>query len=164
VYASALADAGEELDGRVAAAAEMAVAKVSVHAAAIVLARERLVDMNEGRGIRRAKREPLIARAGRDQLSTSDATIRALGEARQASARGLDAGSGRQGCSGSRDLTGEVLSGNDGTQQSFAADTSRRLPRQRGASSRQDARNTALIRETCYPTVTFVSCATVSEF
>src|SRR6185312_6796334 len=87
VYASALADAGEELDGRVAAAAEMAVARVSVPAAAIVIARERLVDMNEGRGIRRAKREPLIARAAARSTSTSDATIRALGEARQASVR-----------------------------------------------------------------------------
>jgi hypothetical protein len=129
-----------------------------------VIARERLVDMNEGRRIRRAKREPLIARAARDQLPTSDATIRALGKRGRHRHADLTQGQGARAVRGSRDLTGKVLSGNDVTQQSFAADTSRRLPRQRGTESRQHGRNSILIRETCYPKVTFVSCATLREF
>lgn len=109
VNASAVAVIGEGDAEALEAPAEMTVARASVPAAAAVIAFERLVDKKEGRGICRAKTKTLDSSRRARSTSTSDATLRALGEARQASARGLDAGAGRRTARDSHGLAGEVL-------------------------------------------------------
>jgi hypothetical protein len=134
--AAALAGAaGEELAGS-AAARETAVARVRPPAVTIAIlrerladakerladAKERLMDRKEGRGKCLAKRKPLLARAVRDRLPPLTPRSARWGEARQASARGLDAGTGRRAARCRLGLAGEVLlSANDGIEQSITA-------------------------------------------
>ena len=109
VNASAVAVIGEGDEEAIEAPAEMTAARASVPAVAAVIAFERLVDKKEGRGMRRAKTKTFDSSRRARSASTSDATLRALGEARQASARGLDAGAWRQTALDSHGLAGEVL-------------------------------------------------------
>jgi hypothetical protein len=125
--AAALAEAGDELDGSVAT--EMAVARVSVPAAAIVIARERLADMNEGRGIYRAKKGPLNSSRCARSTSTPDATIR-VGERGWHRHADLTQDQGAEAARGSHALAGEVLLVKGGTQQSLAAGISQHSPRE----------------------------------
>ena len=92
--ASAVAVIGEGDEEAIEAPTEMTVARASVPAAAAVIAFARLVDKKEGRGMCRAKTKTLGSSRRARSTSTSDATLRALGEAREASACGLDAGQG----------------------------------------------------------------------
>jgi hypothetical protein len=87
--------------------------------------------------------------------------MHALGEARRASARGLDAGQGVGGCSGSADLASGMLSvGDDAVQQSIAGVAFRRIRpgwhRARWATYPKHRSQ----RASCYLTVIIVRSAT----
>jgi hypothetical protein len=108
-----------------------------------------LVDKKEGMRMCRAKTKALDSSRRARSTFTPDATLRALGEARQVPARGLDAGAGRQTARGSHGLAGEVLGEpvqvrvNSAMEQSFTAETFRcyqRFEQPAGSSTRTKRR------------------------
>ena len=153
----AVAGTGAGEDAAIEAPAETAAVRASVPAAATMIAFERFVDMNEGRGICRAKTKPLIASAWRDQLPPLTACYAHWGKRGRRQHADLTRGQGAR-LLGAAMVSRARCSANQGFRFVLTVPWNSRSPQRHsgvtgGSNSlfgRQQARNTALIRDSYY--------------